>query len=350
MKIKCPNCNEEFEIEEAIEEKLKDEVANKAKAEISEELQKKYEKKIKDEERKREEIIEQKILTEKEKARIEAENNSKDIIEEIKKRAQLKEREYEEKLSQTRKALKDAQVRSDQGSGQQKGEALELTLEEDLKKEFPLDEVVEIKKGQAGGDVSHVVKNKSLHKCGVILYECKNAKWKTEWIDKLKKDVRDMGANIGVLVSLEVPDNFKQITQEENHIFIVRPHLAIVFAGILRNELITLRQFTENTKLKEEKMENLYQYLVGPEFRSRIESMVDGYDKLLKELEKEKKAVTQRWARQEKAISQMRESIFYMHGDLQGISGGEIEKLEDKDKAEETRLTVESLLSDGNEE
>jgi hypothetical protein len=71
---------------------------------------------------------------------------------------------------------------------------------------------------------------------------------------------------------------------------------------------------------KDAKMESLYQFLVGPEFKHRIEAIIESYSTLQDELEKEKRSYALKWARQEKAIRSVIDNTIGMYGDLQGIT------------------------------
>ena len=89
---------------------------------------------------------------------------------------------------------------------------------------------------------------------------------------------------------------------------------------------------------KDAKMEALYQFLVGPEFRHRVEAIVENYGMLQSEIEKEKRAAALRWAHQEKSIRAVIDNTIGMYGDLQGITNRAlpgIKALEPSDDAEE---------------
>jgi hypothetical protein len=72
-------------------------------------------------------------------------------------------------------------------------------------------------------------------------------------------------------------------------------------------------------------MDILYRFLTGPEFKNRIEAIVDNYNMLQQEIEKEKRAAQLRWAKQEKAINAVISNTYGLYGDLQGITGSELQ-------------------------
>lgn len=232
----------------------------------------------------------------------------------------LKQLEMEKKLADTQRALEDAQRKASQGSQQNQGEVLELDLENQLREEFPFDEISEVKKGQRGADIKQTVKNRNFVSCGLLLWETKNGKWQPAWIPKFKQDIREANANIGVIVSFEMPSEYGDMKHLETNVWAVKPNLAPVLASALRSTILQVDAANHNNEGKDAKMEALYHFLVGPEFRHRVEAIVENYGMLQTEIEKEKRAAILRWAHQEKAIRAVIDNTIGMYGDLQGIT------------------------------
>lgn len=235
-------------------------------------------------------------------------------------RYHLKIAEQEKKLADTQKALEDAQRKAAQGSQQNQGEVLELDLENRLRDEFPYDEITEIKKGQRGADIVQTVRNQMAVACGTILWETKNGKWQPAWVAKFKADIREANANIGVIVSQETPTDVGDMKHLEGNVWVVTPRLASRLAVALRATVLQVDAANKMAAGKDAKMEALYQFLVGPEFRHRVEAIVENYSLLQTEIEKEKRAAALRWAHQEKAIRAVIDNTIGMYGDLQGIT------------------------------
>ncbi|MDB5176182.1 MAG: hypothetical protein JWM81_1040 [Candidatus Saccharibacteria bacterium] len=232
----------------------------------------------------------------------------------------LKIAESEKKLADTQKALADAQRKAEQGSQQNQGEVLELDLENRLREEFPFDEIQEVKKGARGADMKQIVHNQGGASCGMLLWETKNGKWQPAWIAKFKADIREANANIGVIVSQELPGDIKDFKQLENNVWVSSPAFATRLAVALRGIILQVDAATKMNANKDASMEYLFQYLVGPEFRHRVEAIVENYGTLQTEIEKEKRAAALRWAHQEKAIRNVIDNTIGMYGDLQGIT------------------------------
>jgi hypothetical protein len=253
------------------------------------------------------------------------------IREEAKKNAdeehRLKQLEMEKKLADTQKALSDAQRKAEQGSQQNQGEVLELDLENSLRMEFPTDRVMEVKKGMRGADVTQTVINNQLKECGILLWESKNAAWQASWVPKFKEDIRNANANIGVLVSKELPANYGDMHYVDNGVWAVKPKLALAIAAAMRSQIIGIYTANHNNENKDIKMETLYQFLTGPEFRHRIEAIVENYTALQDDLEQERRLTERRWAKQEKMIHGVIDNTIGMYGELQGITGGAIAEI-----------------------
>ncbi len=258
------------------------------------------------------------------------------IKEEEKKKADeewdLKYRQMEKQLQDTKNALSEAKKKAEQGSQQNQGEVLELELEDCLKREFPYDEIEEVKKGQRGADVKQMVKNYS-DDCGLVLWETKNAAWQPAWIPKLKEDIRESNAVIGVLISVNMPESYGEISEVEG-VWVTRPRFALAVARLIRSQILGVYTANKGAQGKDAKMEFLYQYLTGPDFKNRIGAILDNYAMLKGELDKEKRSTERRWAKQEKAIEAVIKNTSGMYGDFQGIIGnalGEIKQLEPGD-------------------
>lgn len=243
-----------------------------------------------------------------------------EVIKNADEKYRLKTLEQEKKIADMQKSLDEAQRKAAQGSQQNQGEVLELDLENRLREEFPLDDIVEVKKGERGADVKQLVRNRGGATCGILLWETKNGKWQPAWVAKFKQDIREASASIGVIVSQAMPSDMGDMKHLENNVWVVKPRLAPVLATALRATILQVDAANKMNAGKDAKMEALYQFLVGPEFRHRVEAIVENYGTLQTEIEKEKRAAALRWAHQEKAIRNVIDNTIGMYGDLQGIT------------------------------
>ncbi len=233
---------------------------------------------------------------------------------------QLKELEKDKKLQDALKQIEELKSKIQQGSQQSQGEVLELELERILKSEFPADILKEVKKGERGADIVHVVVDKLGRECGTILWESKNAKWDKNWMAKLKEDQRSKKAELSILVSVNKPEWLTSFTYREG-VWISTLESVVPLAFALRFNLISLHHERVSGEGKNEKMEIMYKYLMGQEFRNRVETIVEAFGNLQDEMEREKRWFSAKWSRQEKEIRKVLDSTHGMYGDLQGIIG-----------------------------
>jgi hypothetical protein len=245
-------------------------------------------------------------------------------------------REQEETINRLREQLTTAKQVAEQGSQQLQGEILELDMEQDLRAAFPFDNIDEVKKGERGADIRQIVNERVHSNCGLILWECKNAKtYQASWLGKLKDELAEEKAQIGVIVFSPTDgggDDFKQLA---DNIWLVKPRYAIMLAGILREICVKVAIANRNAEGKDVKIELMYNYLTGGEFSNRIRYIIESYDEMAKQLDTEKKQAQRRWAAQEKILQKVTNSLYGMSGDLQGIAGKEIIALPTLDEAED---------------
>ena len=145
------------------------------------------------------------LIAEKEKIRKQEEDKN-----------ELRFKELQKQLEDQRKLTEEMKRKQEQGSMQLQGEVQELAIEEWLASQFPLDTIEEIKKGARGGDCIQVVNTRTLQNCGTIYYESKRTKdFQPSWIEKFKGDIREKGANIGVLVTEVMPSDMDRMGLKE---------------------------------------------------------------------------------------------------------------------------------------
>ena len=70
---------------------------------------------------------------------------------------------------------------------------------------------------------------------------------------------------------------------------------------------------------KEEKMEIVYNYLTGSEFKNRIQAIMEPFILMKKDLDTEKRAMEKIWAKREKQIERVMRNIAGIRGDIEGI-------------------------------
>lgn len=247
----------------------------------------------------------------------------------------LKDLENFKKLQDVLKANEELKRKLEQGSQQTQGESLELTLEQELRKEFPSDNISEVKKGVRGADLIQEVIDRLNRSCGTIIWESKNAKWSDSWIPKLKEDQRQAKADLAVLVTVDLPKDIKTYNFK-NGVWICSHNFFIPLAIALRFNLINIYFEKQNAVGVDEKMKVLYEYLTGNEFKHRVEGIVEAFGTLQDDIEREKRWFSSKWARQEKEIRHVIDHTHGMYGDLQGVTGRALPEIKSLELSEDT--------------
>lgn len=224
--------------------------------------------------------------------------------------------------------IEDLRRKAEQGSQQLQGEAFELELEKALRDRFPADAVEAVRKGEFGGDIIQRVRNDTGAICGAMLWEAKATRaWNSKWLEKLRKDHRSANAEIGLIVSNVLPPGVETFDRIEG-VWVTSRRFAIPLAIALRHSLIEVRNSRQAATGQRTKMEMVYQYLTGPQFRHRVEVIVETFTDMQSDLERERKAMVRAWAKREEQLKNVLNSSAGLYGDLQGIAGRALPEIE----------------------
>lgn len=239
-------------------------------------------------------------------------------------RNELKFKEYEKKFEDQKKLIEELQRKSQQGSMQLQGEVQELAIEQWLRENFPLDVIEEIKKGVRGADCVQVINTHSRPNIGAIYYESKRTKdFQPAWIEKFKADMREKGAQFGVLVTDVLPKDMQRLGQRDG-IWICTYEEFKGLCFVLRESVILLQHAAAVQENKGEKMSMLYDFLTGNEFRMQVEAIVEGFTKMQEDLNSERRAMETIWKKREKQIQKVLFNTNQMYGSVKGIAGNAI--------------------------
>jgi len=236
-------------------------------------------------------------------------------------------KQKEQTIDGLKKQIEELQRKAELGSQQAQGEALEATLQERLERLFPMDAVEPVPTGTRGADVLQRVNARMGRCCGTIIWESKETKaWAGDWIAKLKKNQRDAGAELAVIASTALPEGVEGF-QLMDGVWVTSWPLAMQLASALRFALMELDRTKMSMENQSGKMEMLYGYLVSPQFRNRIQDIVEAFAEMDNEIEKEKRAMARIWTRRSKLIERVKYGTITMYGELEGIMGSEIPAL-----------------------
>ncbi|QOZ36345.1 DUF2130 domain-containing protein [Bradyrhizobium sp. CCBAU 53421] len=243
----------------------------------------------------------------------------------------LKVSEKDHQIAGMARTIEELKRKAEQTSQQVQGEVLELELEDVLKARFPTDIIEPVAKGELGADVVQRVNGAIGTPAGVILWESKRTKnWSDGWLPKLRDDQRRCGADVALVISNVLPkevENFDFI----DGIWIAHPRCAVPVAVALRQSLVAVNGARSMQQGQLSKAEEVYRYLTGKGFRQRLEAIVERFNDMREDLDKERKFMTRLWAKRESQLSSVVESTIGMYGDLQGIAGKAMPEIESFD-------------------
>ncbi len=240
---------------------------------------------------------------------------------------ELRFREMQKQLEDQKRLTEEMKRKQEQGSMQLQGEVQELGIEEWLAEQFPLDTIEEIKKGARGGDCIQIVHTRTEQNCGKIYYESKRTKdFQNTWIEKFKNDIREKGANIGVLVTEVMPSDMERMGLRDG-IWICNYSEFKGLCHVLRESIIKINLALSTQENKGDKMHMLYDYLTSNQFRMQIEAIVEGFTAMKTALDKEKRAMQSIWKEREKQIDKVTANTIDMHASIRGIAGNAIQSV-----------------------
>ena len=364
--ITCPNCGHEFELNESLKnevekelrgkmqdwqkkkelefEKQKTEIETSAKKKAGEELSARLKmmeedariktQQLQELQKKELELLRDKAALEEKEKNFEMEHEKrflekrKEIEENTIKGQQelfdLKAKEFKWQMDQQQKLIEELKRKNEQGSMQLQGESQEILLEEILKEHFPFDVIEEVGKGVEGADCIQTVRNGSGTDCGRIIYESKRTKgWSNAWVDKLKADKRNKGADVAILVTQTFPKDMDRFGERDG-IWICNFKEAGSVAMLMRSSIIKIYDIQKAQEGKGDKMQMLYDFLTGNEFRGQVEAIVEGFMSMKQSIAKERIQMEKIWKEREKQIEKVLISTSGMYGSVKGIAGASV--------------------------
>jgi hypothetical protein len=235
--------------------------------------------------------------------------------------------ELQKQLDDQRRLTEEMKRKQEQGSMQLQGEVQELAIEEWLTANFPLDTISEIKKGDRGADCIQMVHTRTSQNCGTIYYESKRTKnFEPKWLEKLRDDIRDKGANIGVLVTDAFPKGMERMGMVEG-IWVCNFEEFKGLCFVLRETVVQLSLVAASQENKGEKTIMLYDFLTSNEFRLQVEAIVEGFTQMQADLISEKRSIMGHWKKREKQIEKVLLNTNFMYNSIKGIAGSAIQPI-----------------------
>ena len=240
----------------------------------------------------------------------------------------LKHADKDKVIADLKHTIEDLQQKASQGSQQLQGEVQELDLESMLTQAFPDDEIRPVKKGQRGADRLQVVSSPGGQFAGKIIWESKRTKhWSRGWLQKLRDDQRLAKADVAVLLTEKLPEGVTNFAHIEG-VWVTDRLSAIPLAHALRMSLHEVAAARRAAQGQDEKMEVMYRYLCGHEFRQRVQAILESFMAMKEDLDAERRSMERQWAKREQHLARALGGTAGMYGDLQGIAGTTLPRLE----------------------
>lgn len=243
-------------------------------------------------------------------------------------KASLKETEFQMRLAEFDKKMKDQEKlidemkrKAEQGSMQMQGEVQELLLEDILRSGFPFDRVVPVGKGVRGADCMQIVCNSYGNECGKIIYESKRTKdFGSDWIEKLKVDMLSQSADIAVIVTQALPKDMDRFGEKDG-VYVCSFAEVKSLATVLRLGILKIASSVKNQENKGEKMHMLYNYLTSNEFACQWKAISEGFMSMRQSIQRERDTMEKLWKTREKQLEKVLLNAAHIHGSIEGIAG-----------------------------
>lgn len=247
---------------------------------------------------------------------------------------QLKIKEKDKQIEDQKKLVEEMRRKSEQGSMQLQGEVQELMLESLLQTTFPFDKIEEVGKGVRGADCIQTVRNQFGNEAGKIIYESKRTKdFANDWIEKLKTDMRNLGADVAIIVTQTLPKDMDRFGEKDGVYICTFTEVRSV-ALLLRNALLKIADAKKSQENKGDKMVMLYDYLIGSEFSEQWKAIREGFMSMKLSIQRERDAMEKLWKSREKQLEKVLLNAAHIKGSIEGIAGADavnLNLLEDND-------------------
>lgn len=208
---------------------------------------------------------------------------------------------------------------------QLQGEVQELALEQLLRDAFPFDLVSEVGKGVRGADCIQTVRNNFGNECGKIIFESKRTKdFAQDWIEKLKADMRVLGADVAVIVTQAMPKDMASFGEKDG-IWICTFSEVKALVYVLRDLVMKVYNASKSQENKGDKMTLLYQYLISGEFSHQWNAIREGFMGMKMSIQRERDQMEKMWKAREKQLEKVLLNAAHIRGSIEGIAGMDVD-------------------------
>ena len=138
--------------------------------------------------------------------------------------------------------------------------------------------------------------------------------------------MRNNQADLAILVTQTFPKGM-ECFGEKDGVWICSFKEVFGLAAALRNAIIRIAETKRSEENKGEKMQMLYNYLTGLEFRQQIEAIVEGFMSMKQSITRERVQMEKLWKEREKQLDKVLLNTSGLYGSIKGIAGASVEDI-----------------------
>ncbi len=229
----------------------------------------------------------------------------------------IKIQHFEEKQKLTGR-LEDLARQLERKSAEERGEGAEVDLFEDLRKEYPRDDIKRVVKGAAGPDIVHDVYHKEKF-CGRIIYDCKDRSvWRNEYAIKLREDQNTANAMHAIVSSRVFPAGARQLC-EVGGVLVANPARVVALIHLLRRHMIQVEALRLSGQQRDKKTERLYDFVTSDRCVHLFDRIEAHSNDLARLQQKEKKDHETHWRRQDALHRAVHTSFSELRSEMDAI-------------------------------
>jgi len=236
--------------------------------------------------------------------------------------------ESDKVLAKAKEHLQKGYVQVNQGSSQAQGSAGETSVKNRLESLYPFDKVTQTKNG---ADLLQEISSDGVNNCGMIYFEIKRTQsFDKKWIPKLKSDMREVKANIGIVVSETLPPGMTK-PEKKDGVWICSFNDYQHIAKIHRDNLIDANKLNQANENSVSGSMLTYNFVNSDDYERHVETMYDGLSQTHIEIESEKKFFNRAWAKRLATSELIMKSLSSIDGTFKAYSNNskiEVESLE----------------------
>lgn len=261
----------------------------------------------------------------------EAEAKWQKILDDTNKKNDAETERLKTQYSKAQKGLNDANRKINQTSMQIQGATAEKSAFEWLRDQFTFDHIEATKNG---ADITHTILSNG-KAIGKILYEIKDTQnFSSTWPAKLKKDVQDANATLGVIISKALPEEHMKYGIS-NGVIICSPDEAKTLSYLLRMQVVQRYKDLNIVKNHKQLRDLLWEVVTGVPFQQKFIAIHDAFQAIVDLTIADKKYHSKKWIKEEKQQGIVIENLLGMHGLLQEQTGNALQEIPGLEYVEE---------------